>query len=235
MNDLGRVECAFSIIGTIWAVIGMVIAILVVGHFLLGAVAGVREMLVLDPRSNSPVYTKFPDKVDFWKEHLEAENTHHFEPYYHWRRDAFKGEFTNVDSDGVRLTVKSPEPGATKVFMFGGAGMWGSGAPDKHTIPSILQSLLGDDYDVYNFGETGYVSTQELNYLLYLLANKKVPDVVIFYDGVNDGYAGAYSPAIPRDPLGLRARFGRAVEAQPRGKWSRACARSCAPRSLPER
>jgi hypothetical protein len=31
--------------------------------------------------------------------------------------------------------------------------------------------------------------------------------VVIFYDGVNDGYAGAYSPAIPRDPQNLRMDY----------------------------
>jgi hypothetical protein len=36
------------------------------------------------------------------------------------------------------------------------------------------------------------------------LARGQVPDIVIFYDGVNDGYAGSYSPAIPRDPHNLR-------------------------------
>jgi len=105
--------------------------------------------------------------------------------------------------------------------MFGGSTMWGSGAPDAHTIPSILQSLLGENYDVYNFGEKGYVSTQELNYLLLLLAHDRKPDLVIFYDGVNDGFAGVYSPAIPRDPQVLRDRYRRDEETRSRGPWLR--------------
>jgi hypothetical protein len=88
--------------------------------------------------------------------------------------------------------------------MFGGSTLWGTGAPDDKTIASYLQAKLGANFDVYNYGETGYVSAQELNSLLLLLAQGHLPDIVIFYDGVNDGYAGAYSPAIPRDPHNLR-------------------------------
>ena len=95
-------------------------------------------------------------------------------------------------------------PDAKTIFMFGGSTLWGTGSPDRNTIPSELQALLGPEYDIYNFGETGYVSTQELNYLLHRLSLGDIPDTVIFYDGVNDGYAGAYSPSIPRDPQNLR-------------------------------
>ena len=34
-----------------------------------------------------------------------------------------------------------------------------------------------------------------------------MPDYVVFYDGANDGYGGAYSPAVPRDPLNLRVHY----------------------------
>ena len=119
--------------------------------------------------------------------------------------DQFSGRFINVDEDGVRRTVKgSPTENSRKVFMFGGSTMWGTGSSDEQTIPSFVQSMVGDGYDVDNYGESAYVSAQELNSLLLLLAQGKVPDVVVFYDGVNDGYAGAYSPAIPRDPHNLR-------------------------------
>ncbi len=67
--------------------------------------------------------------------------------------------------------------------MFGGSTLWGTGVKDEHTIPSFLQSFLGKDYDVYNYGETGYVSMQELNYLLHMLAKGNIPEAVIFYDG----------------------------------------------------
>lgn len=53
---------------------------------------------------------------------------------------------------------------------------------------------------MYNFGETAFVSIQEINLLMEALANDLKPDIVIFYDGVNDIYASLYSPAISRDP-----------------------------------
>ena len=45
---------------------------------------------------------------------------------------------------------------------------------------------------VTNFGETGYVSTQNLIALMLELRAGRRPDVVVFYDGVNDTYS-AYS------------------------------------------
>ncbi len=91
--------------------------------------------------------------------------------------------------------------------MFGGSSLWGTGSKDEHTIPSFLQSLLGEDYKIYNYAETGYVSTQELNFLLHQLAKGNLPDAIIFYDGVNDGYVGVYSPAIPRGVHNLRMTY----------------------------
>ena len=217
MINIQQIKRFFSLIQYIWLITGITILLLFLGHYILGAAAHIKDLIqeeshgeeatkgqVIDTRANSPVYANFPEKNDFWKEHLKTWDTH-FEPYHHWRRDGFIGKYTNVSQQGVRLTVKEgTRSGAKKIFMLGGSTLWGTGSPDGKTIPSILQSLLGDDYDIYNFGETGYVSTQELNYLLYQLSIGNIPDVVIFYDGVNDGYAGTYSPAIPRDPQGLR-------------------------------
>jgi hypothetical protein len=215
----------FLLLRDTWLIIGMTIVLLFLGHYILGAAAHLKDLFeeeshtedtsgreLADPRARSPVYENFPD--EYFKENAKTcvpkgscWLSTHFEPYYHWRRNGFVGKFINVSPEGVRLTVKEDiRAGAKKIFMYGGSTLWGSGSPDGETIPSILQSLLGDDYDVYNFGETGYVSTQELNYLLYQLSMGDIPDVVIFYDGVNDAYAGAYSPAIPRDPHGLRVR-----------------------------
>ena len=53
MGDIGRIERAFSVIGTVWAVTGMVFVLVMVGHFSLGAVASVRDMFAspqTDPR-----------------------------------------------------------------------------------------------------------------------------------------------------------------------------------------
>jgi len=209
-KNFRRIEKFFSRVGLVWQVTGVLLFLLIAGHYLLGAAETVHNFVQtgktskVDARYQSPVYDADPDKIAYWEEFNKVWGVH-FEPYVHWKRNPFSGRFINVDQNGVRRTKKGHvAENSQKVFMFGGSTMWGTGASDDKTIPSYVQSMLGDEYDVYNFGDTGYVSAQELNALLLLLAQGRVPDIVIFYDGVNDGYAGAYSPAIPRDPHNLR-------------------------------
>lgn len=182
--------------------------ILIAGNYLLGAREYMHnggkidpQLLAIDARAYTAVYAQKPEEGIF--DYVRQEGTH-FEPYIHFRRDRIATKYVNVEESGLRKTIKNPRPGAKKVFLFGGSTVWGTGASDDATIPSFVQACLGDDFDVYNYGETGYVSTQELNQLLKALADKDIPDYVLFYDGNNDGYAGAYSPAIPRDPQKLR-------------------------------
>ena len=66
--------------------------------------------------------------------------------------------------------------------------MWGTGVDDQNTIPAHFNELH-QDYRVYNHGQSGFVSRQELARLINLI-NQKVPmDVVIFYDGCNDSHS----------------------------------------------
>jgi lysophospholipase L1-like esterase len=151
------------------------------------------------------VYANFPDREQLWKDFNQHQV--HFEPYVQWAGYPFNTKYINVEPNGLRRTIKHPQAPAKKVFVMGGSTLWGTGATDETTIPSFLQASLGPNYDVTNYGETAYVSTQELNQLLKALADGDIPDYVIFYDGNNDGYAGAYSPAIPRDPQSVRKKM----------------------------
>lgn len=203
------------------ASIGATVILLAVGHYALALAIYVKHNFVdvskyYDPRQEAPAYDSFPDKAQLWEEVVKATVVHP-EPYYHWRRNPFSGKYVNVDAQGVRRTVKSPKPGAAKVIMFGGSTTWGTGMPDSLTLASLLQKRLGDTYDVYNFGEDGFVAAQELNFLLKQLADGHIPRVVIFYDGVNDGCIGAYSPAIPRDPESIRDQWDRWLKAKKAG------------------
>lgn len=202
MRAMHRIKKTSLFLGYISNVIGTTVLLIIIGHFLLG----IADFAINTnyKRANTPVYDDYPNNAEFWREQLKTWNIH-FEPYYHWRRDGFQGKYTNVSNDGIRRTVASTiHHDAKKIFMFGGSTLWGTGCKDEHTIPSFLQSMLGKQYKIYNYGDTGYVSTQELNYLLEQLAKGNIPDTVIFYDGVNDGYAGVYSPAIPRDVQNIR-------------------------------
>jgi lysophospholipase L1-like esterase len=207
MSKYPKTERLFSLLGDISSFITITVVFLIIGHYLIGFAFSAMTSFSEDPRGTSPAYADYPDRKGFWREQQKVQKVH-FEPYYHWKQFEHVGKYVNIDANGVRKTVKDPNvKGAKKIFMFGGSTLWGHGSPDESTIPSLVQSLLGDAYDVYNYGEDGFVSTQELNYLLYQLSLGNIPDVVIFYDGVNDGYAGAYSPAIPRDPQNLRMDY----------------------------
>ncbi len=216
-----RIIRIFSAIGDLCQILGTTVLILIIGHFVIGVVVPVQGRWNPDAR-NSPVYDNYPERAEFWVDHMrEVAWTYQFEPYIHWRRVGFDGKYTSVGDNGVRYTTRlHNNEGAHKVFMLGGSTMWGFGTPDDKTIPSILQTLLGESYRVYNYGESGWVSTQELNYLLHQLSIGNIPDIVVFYDGVNDGYAGAYSPAIPRDPENLRADFKKEKDEKVRGLLS---------------
>ena len=100
--------------------------------------------------------------------------------------------------------------------MFGGSTAWGEGAPDDETIPSHLARLMnvwGVDTTVKNLGERGYVSTQEVVFLYRELQAGRRPDVVVFYDGINDAAAASNWPEVPGSHVSLhrirdRFRFG---------------------------
>lgn len=138
-----------------------------------------------------------------------------YQPYTMWKRRPYRGVYTAIDVDGLRHTVgNSSETDALQIWMFGGSTVWGVGAPDDETIPSHLAKLLnqtfGIDASVRNLGERGFVSTQEVIYLMRELQAGRRPDVVLLYDGVNDAAAISLWPEFPGAHVSfdtLRDRF----------------------------
>jgi lysophospholipase L1-like esterase len=134
---------------------------------------------------------------EYWREEdLTSQTTFaNWHSYVYWRRKPYQGKYINIDANGLRKTwnrTSVPTPTQIKIFMFGGSAMWGTGARDEFTIPSWLSKKLQErnvDVWVTNFGEGGYVSTQEVIALMLELQKGNVPDVVIFYDGANDVFS----------------------------------------------
>ena len=141
------------------------------------------------------VYDDAPWIDDYAREFEESLHTR-WQDFVYWRRTPYQGQWINVDDRGVRKTWNPalPADGARplRVFFFGGSTMWGSGARDDYTIPSCVARELKDrglPLEVTNFGESGYVSKQELIALVGELEKGNVPDLVVFYDGVNDTFS----------------------------------------------
>ena len=141
----------------------------------------------------------------------EVENFEYY-PYTGFRRvPNYHSECINLNEEALRYTW-NPQYSATnksiKIFCFGGSTMWGTGARDNFTIPSFLSKKLYDrgySVEITNFGESGYVSTQELIRLELELKKGNIPDLVIFYDGINDDYS-SYQNKIAGFPLNMEKR-----------------------------
>jgi hypothetical protein len=148
-------------------------------------------------REKNSYYASKDWAAQYWHEFRLSRQQRYY-PYVGWRRDRFNGKTINIDQRGIRLT-----PGADcgansyKAFVFGGSTIWGTGSPDWGTIPAYLQigldALTTKPVCVVNFGESAYVSTQGVIELLRQLQSGNVPDIVLFYDGVNDVYAAYQS------------------------------------------
>ena len=137
-----------------------------------------------------------------------------YEPYTIWDRRYYPSDLISIDFGGFRRTTNNSEAeDALRVWVFGGSTAWGEGAPDDETIPSHLAGLMnvwGIDTTVRNLGERGYVSTQEVVFLYRELQAGKRPDVVVFYDGINDAAAASNWPEVPGSHVSLhriRERF----------------------------
>jgi lysophospholipase L1-like esterase len=118
-----------------------------------------------------------------------------WEPFAYFRPRPFHGSTITIDADGLRAVWKPPaEQGGEprkplKLALLGGSSLWGYGSRDDETIPSRLARILherGVDAEVRNLSQIGYVNTQEVVALIRELQAGYRPDVVLFYDGVND-------------------------------------------------
>ena len=155
----------------------------------------------------SPVYEGVDWAKEFWQEEfLRNQVVNVYVPFRLWSVTNWHGKYINNDAGprGVWRRTLNPsncDPShALRVWTFGGSTMYGYGVPDWATIPSYLSRELNTSSQncvvVSNFGVEGYVNDQELIALEEQLKAGAHPDIVVFYDGVNDS-ALAWSPSGP--------------------------------------
>jgi lysophospholipase L1-like esterase len=96
--------------------------------------------------------------------------------------------------DGVRRTWRPPQCSCRRrtVWMYGGSTTFGLGQRDDHTIASELARIAWRDgiaLDVVNRGVPGDLHWQEATRFAWDLQSGPTPDLVLFYDGVNEIWA----------------------------------------------
>jgi lysophospholipase L1-like esterase len=150
-----------------------------------------------DPREKSSYYLGKTWAPQYWRE-FKLSRKMQYRSYVVWRRAPFTGATINIDDAGIRRTPGAVcGAGSYKVFVFGDSAIWGTGSPDWGTIPAYLQAEQAKRESrpvcVVNFGESAYVSNQSVITLLTRLHAGDVPDLTLFYDGLNDVYAAFQS------------------------------------------
>lgn len=114
--------------------------------------------------------------------------TSEWDPVLGSRPPNIDGRYLTV-CDGRRSTYQPADPDLT-VWYFGGSTMFGFGQRDEHTIPSEVARLAeadGISIRGVNFGIPAAVNWQETQLLAEALSMaKRPPDLVVFYDGVNE-------------------------------------------------
>jgi hypothetical protein len=139
---------------------------------------------------NHSYYQNQPWSKDFLKE-VALASPKRYSPYIVWRRPPFEGRYVNIERDGLRRTVNPDcSTAAPQIWTFGSSTLWGTGATDDQTVPSMLSREYSRSIGpvcVTNFGEAGWVSTQNVIQLeLALKRAPRPPDWVVFDDGFAD-------------------------------------------------
>jgi lysophospholipase L1-like esterase len=201
---------SFEALRTTWLVIGVTIALFIVLEVAMRIVqapradddAPPRVMLAGDPRAE-------PWFADYNRDYNATRGQRWRSYVYFGRNPSYRGRYISIDSAGHRVTPQptTADAPAARVFLFGGSTMWGTSQRGDHTLAAEvarrLQPLAGPGrrIEVVNFGETGYVNTQELLQLMLALRAGNVPDVVLFYDGLNDVFATVQygTPGVPQN------------------------------------
>lgn len=153
-----------------------------------------RRARKVPPLSKLAVYRDVPWAADYWREWQQAvrlpermrytgDGILHLEP--------FRGTAINIDSSGRRRTTHVDcRAGALQIAMFGGSMLWGHGADDEHTIPSLIARRFENDGHsacITNDAEWGSTTSRGIIELLRELEQRQQrPNVVIFYSGSYD-------------------------------------------------
>jgi lysophospholipase L1-like esterase len=197
-NAVRRLKRVLTHLQTVWSIVGITLVLIVFMEIGLRVLFAARDRMTAEPMPDRRIvaegYGGEAWLVDHYRELGRLQDR--WQPYVYFRQKPFRGKTINIGTDGLRATWSAPplpsDPSGRrsfKILMLGGSSLWGFGARDDQTIPSLLARSLhkqGWRAEIKNLAEIGYVSTQEVIALTRELRAGYRPDLVVFYDGVND-------------------------------------------------
>src|SRR5262245_48002446 len=179
-----------------WLIVGVALLLTIVAEAAFRSLRVIRHVVVAVTTAGTEPPSPFDATdwaADYWIGH-EKEEAVRWTPYVNIRNPTFKAPYAEVDTVGHRVTPVPPST-ATRpfhVFFLGGSTTFGWFQRAEHTLPaeaaSRIQAFLGEAarLEVTNFGAPGHTFTQEVFELILQLRSGARPDIVVFYDGIND-------------------------------------------------
>ena len=208
VSRIGRIlsQCVFGLGYTIVAMV-VIASVLELASWQICSIFPLTRQAQFKSQEASPVYEGAQWAREFWKEEaVRREKTRPYVPFRLWGVPEWHSKYINNDvglEGTLRRTINPANcaPSTSMaVWMFGGSTMYGAGVPDWATLPSYLSRELNagarNCVTVVNFGVEGYIIDQELILLEEQLKAGRHPDIVIFYDGINDSM-GQCAPGSP--------------------------------------
>ncbi len=191
-------ETILAILNIAWVTIGILLCVIVFAEVGVDAIRRrIRKLRYGD--QGKLVYSALADSYrdqdwtyDFFHESMENTRSS-WAPYVHWWLTPYRGRLITINEQGLRPTWQPPTDAGSaekqRLYVFGGSTAFGAGAREEWTIPSLLAKRLfehGLDVEIVNFGQPGHASTQEVITFIERLKTRPVPDLAIFYDGLNE-------------------------------------------------
>ena len=148
----------------------------------------------LTRRQASEAYSYFSWRDQYFRDYVEPGGQFRYAPFYSWEHADKKTPSINIEQ-GLRRTWEAPADETKSdflIFMFGGSTTYAIEVPDDLTIASLLAKKLNAQntttrrYVVRNYGASAFNIDNEAHRLVRLLAAGQRPDLVIFYDGLNE-------------------------------------------------
>ncbi|AXT54374.1 hypothetical protein D1815_00935 [Aquimarina sp. AD1] len=142
--------------------------------------------------SNSYSEKDIPFIKQFYNDYHKL--TYEWDPFTEYKLKPYTGKAINIDVQGNRKTINEDTiitDSTYTIYCFGGSTMFGEGARDIMTIPSLLSKKLKEKeptkkFHITNYGVPAYSRSQETALLIEALKKGKKPDIVVFYDGFNE-------------------------------------------------
>jgi len=136
-----------------------------------------------DKRFTLPNYREYKWAKEYFVEENNLMTS--YQDYTIWKFDDYEGRYINI-INGKRKTINLENANKdTFISFFGGSTIFGTGADDSNTIPSLFAKK--SNYYTNNYGNLNYVSRQSYEKLFNLYnTESNINNLIIFYDGIND-------------------------------------------------